>query len=68
VKFVASSGGVGLGKSTVAALLVVRGAVVVDVDVVSRELQQPGRPVFKAMVLRWGDKILLPQDNSIGRQ
>lgn len=38
--------------------LAARGAVVVDSDLLVRELQQPGRPVFVAMVDRWGDRIV----------
>ncbi len=58
MKLAGLSGGIGSGKSTVAALLAERGAVMIDVDVLSRELQQPGRPVFVAMVERWGSSIV----------
>lgn len=37
-----------------------RGAVIVDADLVVKELQRPGRPVFEAMVERWGDRIVGP--------
>lgn len=60
------TGGIGSGKSTVADGLVARGAVLVDADRMVRELQQPGRPVFKAMVKRWGDKIVA-KDGSLDR-
>ncbi len=46
------TGGIGSGKSTVSALLEEHGAVVVDADRIVRELQQPGQPVFEAMVDR----------------
>ena len=52
------TGGIGSGKSTVAALLVERGAVLVDADAVVHELQAPGQPVLEAMVERFGDAIL----------
>jgi dephospho-CoA kinase len=52
------TGGIGSGKSTVAALLAERGAVVVDADAITRRLQQPGEPVFDAMVARFGPGIL----------
>jgi dephospho-CoA kinase len=52
------TGGIGSGKSTVAALLAERGAVVVDADAIVRRLQQPGEPVFDAMVERFGPGIL----------
>ena len=39
-------------------MLAERGAVVIDADAVAHDLQQPGRPVFEAMVQRWGDAIV----------
>jgi dephospho-CoA kinase len=48
------TGGIGSGKSTVSARLVARGAKLVDADAVMRELQQPGQPVFVAMVEAFG--------------
>ena len=58
MKFVGLSGGIGSGKSTVAAKLVERGAHVIDADVLSRELQQPGQPLFDQIVARWGAGVL----------
>jgi len=52
------TGGIGSGKSTVAGLLVDRGATLLDADAIVRELQQPGTPVFVAMVARWGDEVV----------
>ena len=40
------TGGIGSGKSTVADLLVERGAVLIDADRIVRELQAPGGSVF----------------------
>ena len=61
------TGGIGSGKSTVAALLVKRGAVLLDADAIVRELQEPGTPVFVAMVERWGDDIVAA-DGGLNRQ
>lgn len=61
------TGGIGSGKSTVADALVKRGAVLIDADRIARELQAPGRPVFMAMVERWGDAIVA-EDGSLNRQ
>lgn len=52
------TGGIGSGKSTVSAMLAARGAVIIDADAITRELQQPGRPVFDAMVERFGPSIV----------
>lgn len=52
------TGGIGSGKSTVSALLAAKGAVVVDADAIVREVQEPGTPVFTAMVERFGPGIV----------
>ncbi len=52
------TGGIGSGKSTVSALLAAKGAVIVDADAITREIQQPGTPTFAAMVERFGDGIV----------
>jgi dephospho-CoA kinase len=52
------TGGIGSGKSTVAALLAEHGAVVVDADAVTRDVQRAGTPVFDAMVARFGRGIV----------
>jgi len=67
VKVVGLTGGIGSGKSTVAALLVARGAHLVDADLIVRELQEPGQPVFEAMVERFGAEIVGP-DGTLDRQ
>lgn len=60
------TGGIGSGKSTVSGLLAAKGAVVVDADAITRELQQPGTPVFAAMVERFGPGIVGP-DGALDR-
>ncbi len=60
------TGGIGAGKSTVAAMLAERGALVIEADAVVRELQQPGRPVFDAMVAHFGPGVLAA-DGTIDR-
>ncbi|HET8621395.1 MAG TPA: dephospho-CoA kinase [Acidimicrobiales bacterium] len=60
------TGGIGSGKSTVSAMLAAKGAVVVDADAVTREVQQPGTPVFAAMVERFGPGIVAP-DGTLDR-
>lgn len=61
------TGGIGSGKSTVSALLAERGAVIVDADAITRELQQAGTPVFRAMVERFGAGIV-GADGELDRQ
>lgn len=60
------TGGIGSGKSTVADALVEKGAVLIDADRIVRELQEPGKPVFEAMVERWGTKIVA-KDGTLDR-
>jgi len=52
------TGGIGVGKSTVAAMFAARGAAVVDGDEISRRLQEPGRPCYRAILDTFGCEIL----------
>jgi dephospho-CoA kinase len=52
------TGGIGSGKSTVSALLGGRGALIVDADAITRQLQAPGQSVLAAIVERFGPDIL----------
>ena len=61
------TGGMGAGKSSVSALLAARGAVIVDADAITRELQEPGTPVFTAIVDRFGPGVVA-SDGSLDRQ
>lgn len=54
------TGCIGSGKSTVAAALVRRGAVLLDADAIVVELQQPGGSVLDEMVAHFGPSILRP--------
>ena len=38
--------------------LVERGAILIDADEIVRDLQQPGEPVFDAIVRRWGPTVV----------
>ena len=60
------TGGIGSGKSTVSQKLVERGARLIDADAVVRELQEPGTPVFEAMVERFGPGIVA-EDGTLDR-
>ena len=52
------TGGIGSGKSTVAAQLASLGAVVVDADAVAREVVEPGMPALAAIAERFGTDVL----------
>jgi len=57
---VALTGTLASGKSSVARLFADWGAAVFDADAEVRRLQQPGTPVFQAIVERFGPGILTP--------
>lgn len=58
MQVVALTGGIGSGKSTVAAMLAERGAAVVDADDLAREAVVPGRPGYDAVVRRFGPGVV----------
>ncbi len=54
------TGGLGSGKSTVAAMLRELGAQVIEADVLGRTLMEPGQAVFAAIVERFGSEVIAP--------
>lgn len=60
------TGGIGSGKSTVAALLAERGAVVVDADRIAREVVERGTSGLAAVVEAFGQGVLTP-DGALDR-
>ena len=52
------TGGIASGKTAVANLLGVHGAVVIDADVLAREVVEPGTPGLTAVVDRFGSAVL----------
>jgi dephospho-CoA kinase len=60
------TGGIGAGKSTVSATFSERGGIIVDGDVISREVVEPGTEGLAALVEAFGDDILRP-DGALDR-
>ncbi len=60
------TGGISTGKTTVSRLLVERGAMLVDLDVVAHQVQLPDTDVWKEIVATFGEGILRP-DRAIDR-
>jgi dephospho-CoA kinase len=60
------TGGIGSGKSTVAALLAEHGAVIVDADRIAREVVEAGTPGLAAVVAEFGEQVLAA-DGSLDR-
>lgn len=52
------TGGIGSGKSTVAAGLAARGGAVIDADGISREIMEPGGAAYGGVVERFGPTIV----------
>jgi dephospho-CoA kinase len=55
------TGGIASGKSSVAKRLAEKGAVLIDADVIARQVVAPGSPVLKRIVERFGEDVLTPQ-------
>jgi dephospho-CoA kinase len=55
---VALTGGIASGKSMVAAELAARGAIIIDADVLAREVVEPGTPALAAIIDRFGEQVV----------
>ncbi|WCK55523.1 dephospho-CoA kinase [Aneurinibacillus sp. Ricciae_BoGa-3] len=53
------TGGIACGKSTVSRLLAEREARIIDADIIAREVVRPGEPAWSLIVDRFGQNILL---------
>lgn len=60
------TGGIASGKSTVAARLAERGAMIIDADQLARDVVAPGSPGLEAVTQRFGEQILAV-DGSLDR-
>ena len=54
------TGGIGSGKSAVTSRLEAAGIVVVDADVVARQVVEPGRPALQAIAEHFGPDVIQP--------
>ena len=59
------TGGIASGKSRVADELAARGAIIIDADVLAREVVEPGTPARAAIIDRFGAEVL--RDGEIDR-
>lgn len=68
--FVGLTGGIGSGKTEVSRRFAALGAVVIDADVIAREVVEPGTPGLDAVVAAFGRDVLTaatpPSDRSAG--
>jgi dephospho-CoA kinase len=63
---VALTGGIASGKTLVADTLKELGASIIDTDIISREIVEPGSPVIEQIRQTWGDDMLNP-DGTLNR-
>ncbi len=61
------TGGIATGKSTVAGILSDKGAVLIDFDELSHDVENPGTPVWRQIVHHFGEGIL-HADRTIDRR
>lgn len=61
------TGGIATGKSIVTGMLRERGIPVIDADQIAREVVEPGKPAYEAIVRHFGKDILL-EDGQIDRK
>lgn len=66
MRIIGLTGGIGAGKTTVARMLAERGAVVIDVDAIGREVLEPGGAAHEPVLARFGDAVRGP-DGRIDR-
>jgi len=66
MKLIGLTGGIASGKSTVAKRFVEHGAVLVDADVLAREVVEPGTPALAEIERVFGSSVISP-DGSLNR-
>lgn len=66
MRLIGLTGGIGTGKSTVAVMLVARGAALIDADLLAREVVEPGTPALAEIAAEFGPGVLLP-DGALDR-
>lgn len=67
MKVVGLTGGIASGKSFVAEILASYGAVIIDADMLSRQVVEPGEPAYHAVIRTFGQGILRA-DGSLHRK
>jgi dephospho-CoA kinase len=60
MKLFGLTGGIGMGKSAAAKILVERGVSLVDTDLLARRVVEPGQPALKEIQRAFGDSVIAP--------
>jgi dephospho-CoA kinase len=66
MKLLGLTGGIGMGKSTSASLLVARGMPVIDTDQIARDIVEPGQPALAVIASAFG-RDLIDADGKLRR-
>jgi dephospho-CoA kinase len=66
-KVIGLTGGIGSGKSTVAEYLIEKGYIIIDADIIAREIVTTGAPALQRLVAVFGEGIL-NDDKSLNRK
>lgn len=61
------TGGIGSGKTAASDLFAKKGIVVVDADIIARDIVEPGQPALEKIKVKFGDQILL-KDGTLDRR
>src|SRR5437867_11773427 len=61
------TGGIATGKSAVATMFRLLGAVIIDADVLAREVVEPGEPALGEIAQEYGHRVITP-DGRLDRQ
>ncbi|NLI60426.1 MAG: dephospho-CoA kinase [Clostridiales bacterium] len=67
MRIIGLTGGIAAGKSQVSSMLMELGAVIIDADIVAREIVKKGLPAWKEIRDEFGEEYLLP-DGEINRK
>lgn len=66
MKLIGLTGGIGSGKSTVAALMAEQGFTIIDADRIARDIVEPGMPALAELARAFGEDIL-NEDGTLNR-
>ena len=61
------TGGIASGKSTVSEMFKTSGAIVIDADIIARQVVAPGMPAWEAIRATFGERIIAP-DGTLDRR
>lgn len=61
MRVIGLTGGIASGKTTIAEVLAKEGGVILDADLIARDVVEPGTPGLEAIVKEFGPEVLTPE-------